>query len=479
MKGLSQNGVEDPTQLRSRVDSVRIGARLTLAAAVAGIAYAAATWQEPNRGAIVALFAVSIACAHLPLAAGAERIVRSQRREQFFFAWGITSVALVAPIVALDGGVTSPLALLFALPVVFVGFSYPQGSVVAIGSVDVLSLVAVGVLTGSPQPTLAFYACCLSIIALLSAWLAFDHERQREALARMSRADSLTGCLNRRGFEERLDAELADARRSGRSAGLIVLDLDDFKQVNDTSGHAAGDELLRWTVERAGEVLRPLDALGRLGGDEFAVVVPGAGPNEAREVAERLRDVLSSGCPPRPAPRRSPPTPLTATACTATPTTISTPPSTDALPSWARPRASLPGPRPWRAPSTSAPPSPTTTAVRWRPTQPRSPSGSAGPVASSRCCAWRRCSTTSARCRSPTASSRSRARSRSTSTSGQDAPGRRRRHRRAGGGPVTGGRLDPPFARALRRHRLPRRPRGRGHPDGRRASCSCPRHSTR
>jgi HD-GYP domain-containing protein (c-di-GMP phosphodiesterase class II) len=72
-----------------------------------------------------------------------------------------------------------------------------------------------------------------------------------------------------------------------------VLDLDHFKSVNDTRGHAAGDDLLRWVVARANGALRPMDSLGRLGGDEFAVVVPGAGPAEAREVGERMRAALA------------------------------------------------------------------------------------------------------------------------------------------------------------------------------------------
>src|SRR5439155_17330200 len=89
---------------------------------------------------------------------------------------------------------------------------------------------------------------------------------------------------------ERLEAELDSSTRSGASFGLVVLDLDHFKGVNDTRGHAAGDDLLCWTVERAGDVLRPMDSLGRLGGDEFAVLVPGADSPNAREVADRLRD---------------------------------------------------------------------------------------------------------------------------------------------------------------------------------------------
>jgi diguanylate cyclase (GGDEF)-like protein len=155
-----------------------------------------------------------------------------------------------------------------------------------------LAVLGVGLATGTPGVMLALYASALGAVALLWARDARDHQRQSQALNEMSRTDPLTGCLNRRGFEERLDAELDGCRRTGRSAGLVVLDLDDFKLVNDTRGHEAGDELLCWVAGRAGQVLRPMDSLGRLGGDEFAVLIPGAGVSEAREVAVRLRDAL-------------------------------------------------------------------------------------------------------------------------------------------------------------------------------------------
>jgi diguanylate cyclase (GGDEF)-like protein/putative nucleotidyltransferase with HDIG domain len=292
MIGSAEASVDQSAGVRSRVQSIRVGARLTTAAALAGAAYAVATWHEPHRAAILALFAVAVASGHLPLALGAERIVRSALREPIFLAWSTLTVALTAAIVALDGGTASPLALLFFLPIVFAGLSYPQRSVVTVGVIDVAALVAAGFLTGSSQATLAFFVTCLAAVALLCAWEALDHERQRAALSRVSRADPLTGCLNRRGFEERVKAELDGCRRSGRSVGLVVLDLDDFKLVNDTRGHEAGDELLRWVVERASSVLRPMDSLGRLGGDEFAVLVPGAAPPDASEVAVRLRDAL-------------------------------------------------------------------------------------------------------------------------------------------------------------------------------------------
>jgi diguanylate cyclase (GGDEF)-like protein len=286
--------VEDRSELRSREQSIEIGTRLMLAAATAALAYAAGTWGAPHRSVVVALVLAAAGWALAPLMAGAERIVRSGRREPVVLGWSVGCVALIAALVVADGGARSPFALLFFLPLAFAALSYPLPSVIAIGTLDVLAFVATGLAVGdASQAYLAFVAALLAITALMCAWEALDHDRQRDALARVSRADPLTGCLNRRGFEERLEAELDGAIRGHGTLALVVLDLDHFKAVNDTHGHAAGDELLCWTVERAGETLRPMDTMGRLGGDEFAIVVPGAGTAEARDVAARLRDALA------------------------------------------------------------------------------------------------------------------------------------------------------------------------------------------
>ena len=286
--------VENHSEFRSRAQSVAIGSRLKLASVVASLAYAVATWGQPHRDVVLAVIGATLVWTLAPMLAGGERIVRSPHHERLFLSWSIGSVLLAGALVAADGGADSPFALLLFTPLVFAALSYPLRSVAAIGTLDVLVFAIVGTAEGSTsQPQLAFFSVCLAITALLCAWEALDHDRQREALARVSRADPLTGCLNRRGFEERLEAEIDSGTRNDGRLGLVLLDLDDFKAVNDTRGHAAGDELLCWTVERAGQTLRPMDSLGRLGGDEFAILVPGASAAETREVAERVRVALA------------------------------------------------------------------------------------------------------------------------------------------------------------------------------------------
>ena len=118
-------------------------------------------------------------------------------------------------------------------------------------------------------------------------------------LERLARTDPLTGALNRSGLADRIGQELARASRTRTPLTVAVLDLDDFKAVNDTHGHAAGDQLLVDVVAGLRRVIRPYDSIARLGGDEFMILLPGLNPEVAEAVLDRLRrqsgDVFSSG----------------------------------------------------------------------------------------------------------------------------------------------------------------------------------------
>ena len=111
----------------------------------------------------------------------------------------------------------------------------------------------------------------------------------REALREQATTDALTGLVNRRTILELLDGELARCRRSGAACSVGIIDLDHFKAVNDTHGHAAGDGVLRQAASTMRAHLRPYDFLGRYGGEEFVVVLPGCDSDGARAAAERLR----------------------------------------------------------------------------------------------------------------------------------------------------------------------------------------------
>jgi diguanylate cyclase (GGDEF)-like protein len=104
--------------------------------------------------------------------------------------------------------------------------------------------------------------------------------------------DSLTGLLNRRAFENRINAEFSDAVRKARTLSLLVMDIDDFKKRNDRLGHAAGDEALRYFGEVLRKVLRAGDSAARIGGEEFAIILPDTEAEQAGVLAQRVQDLL-------------------------------------------------------------------------------------------------------------------------------------------------------------------------------------------
>ena len=107
--------------------------------------------------------------------------------------------------------------------------------------------------------------------------------------AASARTDPLTGLANRRSFNEVAEVEIERARRHGRPVTLVVLDVDDFKRVNDLHGHDAGDDLLRALAAAMTSSLRTGDVVARFGGDEFVLLLPETGPAEAVAVVERIR----------------------------------------------------------------------------------------------------------------------------------------------------------------------------------------------
>jgi diguanylate cyclase (GGDEF)-like protein len=294
----------DAADLRFRMATLKAGVWLGLGMIAAGMAYFALTWDDGNRP-LLACTGLAVAVTDLGiLLLPMQRIVAGRWRERFFLAWTLSNVAVLLLLGALDPTEPSPLTLPLMMPMLFAGMSYPRASARISCAAVVLGYSAEALVLGQDFAFSAFFAMVLLWTAGMCLWQARNRERQhdelerqRDELARVSLTDPLTDALNRRGFEDRLSRELADAARSGRPLMLTVLDLDDFKAVNDRAGHGAGDALLRETVTRLGEVLRPLDVVGRLGGDEFAVLFPGAGQAHADVLVDRLRDALAGRVP--------------------------------------------------------------------------------------------------------------------------------------------------------------------------------------
>jgi diguanylate cyclase (GGDEF)-like protein/putative nucleotidyltransferase with HDIG domain len=285
-------------EMQHWVVAVKTGVLTTFGVAGAAGVYLAATWGDPNRGLDIALWAVAVATGVFIWLMPTERIVASPYRNYFFLTWSALDILLIATICLLDTGTASPFALLFFLTLAFASLFYPLPMVVIVGTVTVGALLVVGFLdSGTDYAQLWYFTACLTATALMCGWQARNHDRQRTELMRASRSDPLTGSLNRRGFQERLEGELDRAQRTGRPFGLILLDLDGFKGVNDEHGHAAGDNLLIWVAQRIGEAVRPMDSLGRLGGDEFAVLLPGVGRVDLEETRRRIENAIGWRAP--------------------------------------------------------------------------------------------------------------------------------------------------------------------------------------
>jgi diguanylate cyclase (GGDEF)-like protein len=127
----------------------------------------------------------------------------------------------------------------------------------------------------------------------MQAALALDNARQHAAVKEQAQRDSLTGAYNHGFLLKLLNEEVERGRKSRQPVSLIMLDVDLFKIYNDRYGHATGDEVLRLLVQTIQLHVKKADIVGRWGGEEFAIGLPGASPEQAMQVAQRVRDSLA------------------------------------------------------------------------------------------------------------------------------------------------------------------------------------------
>ncbi|MFZ4718183.1 MAG: putative bifunctional diguanylate cyclase/phosphodiesterase [Ilumatobacteraceae bacterium] len=130
------------------------------------------------------------------------------------------------------------------------------------------------------------------VLAGIVASVALREKRHREQAEQRAMHDRLTGLPGRTIFADRLAAAMAAGGRSGTDVALVVVDLDRFKEVNDTLGHRNGDELLQIVADRISRSLRPGDTVARLGGDEFGLVLPGARSASVEAILRRIQECL-------------------------------------------------------------------------------------------------------------------------------------------------------------------------------------------
>jgi diguanylate cyclase (GGDEF)-like protein len=277
---------------------VHVGVLTYVLGGVAALAYLLATPQGPHRAPLVALGVMSIVASIGVFWWVGIRLVETRWRTPFFAAWTVSTIVFIGAGAVLDGGTKSPTSYVLVLPLLFAGLAYPPRTVSTLTGVAMASALCVGLIPGD---RLAWSTVLLTtgmfVAGVLATSTARNRQRLTDALVRAASTDWLTGCMTRRSFYERLDHELARARRYGGRVSVVLADLDNLKRLNDSGGHEAGDEALREIADALRGAARTTDFVGRLGGDEFALFLPGTGADEATVVSGRLLEAVRVGVP--------------------------------------------------------------------------------------------------------------------------------------------------------------------------------------
>jgi diguanylate cyclase (GGDEF)-like protein len=258
-----------------------------------GMLYLLAFSRSPDRELMLVICLAGVVLG-VTLSASSTWLAAARSARGLMTVAALLGVPLVTALVAVDGGVGSPLAVGMLSPLPLVALTTPlrRATVIGVGMLGTYLGVAV-VVGGTTAWHVISHLVVFSLIGAACAAQGRVAAMQRQRLFQLSRHDVLTECLNRRGFEEHVASALARAERGGASPSLLLLDLDDFKAVNDSQGHAAGDELLQWVAAVLKGAVRVEDSVARLGGDEYAVLLSGCPTVEAPAVAERLRALLA------------------------------------------------------------------------------------------------------------------------------------------------------------------------------------------
>ncbi len=222
------------------------------------------------------------------------RIERASRPENWIFgSWVcVETIIAVSLALTLDAAGTSMLALL-ALPVVTLSARFSTRGLCLGVTVAVALMVAVALATNAdavraePPPLIAAVAVAIGVAILSTALMRSDVEHRSK-----STLDALTGLLNRASLDARVAEIEAQSELTREPVGVVALDLDGFKQINDSHGHPTGDGVLIDVANRLRTELRSYDLIYRLGGDEFLILIPGANLHDAEIVGATARAAI-------------------------------------------------------------------------------------------------------------------------------------------------------------------------------------------
>lgn len=176
-------------------------------------------------------------------------------------------------------------------------------ALITVASVLVSAAITSGIIYGLLGDSMGRNAWLVTLITPMlmspvASWallrLVVQLDRAQEELRELSLRDPLTGCYNRRHFMNALRHEIGRGQRYGQACAVAILDVDNFKQINDRLGHQAGDEVLQQVARSCQTVVRGTDVFARIGGEEFAVLLPQTSAVEAHALIERLRLTVQS-----------------------------------------------------------------------------------------------------------------------------------------------------------------------------------------
>jgi diguanylate cyclase (GGDEF)-like protein len=229
----------------------------------------------------------------------AERFMpRVERPELLMFSAWVGSELMIAGAVALQGGAKISAISWLAIPVITLSSRFSARGVAAGVAVACVLVLAVGfgidpagVLAG-PELVIAPLALIACVAVLSTPLMRSDIQHRSDSVI-----DPLTGMLNRKALEIRVQELEVQSAVTGEPVGVIVSDLDHFKSINDTHGHATGDVVLRDVAYLIRKQLRAYDLAYRLGGEEFLILLPGSDLGGTAELAGKLRDGIDAGLP--------------------------------------------------------------------------------------------------------------------------------------------------------------------------------------
>jgi diguanylate cyclase (GGDEF)-like protein len=213
-----------------------------------------------------------------------------------FYAAAYGGIVALTMLQAYSGGAASGYAVLMMMAMIWFGVQTTDRElVVGLGVLTACAYLPMLIFGPPAYPVEWGHATLLVLIgcsvALSLRAVTRETQTLHDRLVKEATLDDLTGLLNRRGWRLAADRELARAAREGTSVGLLLLDLDNLKEINDTRGHDEGDRVLVETAERMRSALRAGDVLARLGGDEFGALLMDTSDGQANAAVERLRQM--------------------------------------------------------------------------------------------------------------------------------------------------------------------------------------------